>query len=233
MQGKFSFGVLLTLALFAWGCDDDGGMGMFVSCGNGTLEGGEQCDDGNTTVCDGCSDTCQTETGPVCCGDGMVEPPETCDDGNTVPGDGCSDTCTMEPLANCTITFGPPLCPDQAAVCGATSSGGGCEFANLPFCYDTGTFSYESTPGNPVTINLAGDLNSLLVFFAAAGTGQGEMTFFDAQDAQVGPPLTTNGNCLAFMPARQMVNFSSPFRRITFEATGSDVVYVDTFEVNP
>ncbi len=84
-----------------------------------------------------------------------------------------------------------------------------------------------------MTINLAGDLNSLLVFFAAAGTGQGEMTFFDAQNAQVDAPLMTNGDCSTAMPAKQMVNFSSPVRRITFEPTGSDVVYVDTFEVNP
>ena len=125
-------------------------------------------------------------------------------------------------------------CPDQTPVCGATfSGGGGCTIAGLLFCYDTGSFSYESTPGNPVTINLADDLNSLLVFFATAGTGQGVMTFFDAQAGQVGAPLMTNGNCLAFMPVRQMVNFSSPVRRITFEPTGSDVVYVDTFEVNP
>ena len=32
---------------------------------------------------------------------------------------------------------------------------------------------YVSTPDNPVTIDLADDLNSLLVFFATAGTGQG------------------------------------------------------------
>ena len=84
-----------------------------------------------------------------------------------------------------------------------------------------------------MTIDLATDLNSLRVFFSTAGTGQGVMTFFDAQDVQVGAPLMTNGNCLMLMPDRQMVNFSSPVRRITFEPTGSDTVYVDTFEVNP
>ena len=103
----------------------------------------------------------------------------------------------------------------------------------MQFCYDTGVFSYESTPGNPVTITLDDDLNSLLVFFASAGPAPGVMTFFDAQDVQVGAPLMTNGNCLVLMPNRQMVNFSSPVRRIIFEPTGSDTVYVDTFEVNP
>ncbi len=194
-----SVGIVLALALFAWGCDGDDDGGMFASCGDGVVDGGEQCDDGNTA-----------------------------------PGDGCSDTCTLELLANCTITFDGALnCPDPTQVCGATFSDGGCIFANLPFCYDTGAFSYESTPGNPVTITLDGDLNSLLVFFASAGPAPGVMTFFDAQDVQVGAPLMSNGNCLVLMPARQMVNFSSPVRRITFQPTGSDAVYVDTFEVNP
>jgi cysteine-rich repeat protein len=31
-------------------------------CGNGVIEGGEQCDDGNTANADGCSDVCQVET---------------------------------------------------------------------------------------------------------------------------------------------------------------------------
>jgi uncharacterized protein (TIGR03382 family) len=31
-------------------------------CGNGTVDPGETCDDGNTTAGDGCSATCQTET---------------------------------------------------------------------------------------------------------------------------------------------------------------------------
>jgi len=34
-------------------------------CGNGTVEGSEQCDDGNTTDGDGCSATCTTEAGAV------------------------------------------------------------------------------------------------------------------------------------------------------------------------
>ncbi len=34
-------------------------------CGNGTTEGNETCDDGNTIDGDGCSSTCQTEGGPA------------------------------------------------------------------------------------------------------------------------------------------------------------------------
>ncbi|MEQ9500380.1 MAG: DUF4215 domain-containing protein [Deltaproteobacteria bacterium] len=35
-------------------------------CGNGVVESGEQCDDGNTTNGDGCDDMCQTEMPPGC-----------------------------------------------------------------------------------------------------------------------------------------------------------------------
>jgi cysteine-rich repeat protein len=45
--------------------DDDG-----PTCGNGQVETGEQCDDGNTNSNDGCSSTCQTESCPTECPDG-------------------------------------------------------------------------------------------------------------------------------------------------------------------
>ncbi len=61
-------------------------------CGNGALEAGETCDDGNTQNGDGCSATCDTEAivppAPVpvpepVCGNGVKEGAEICDDGNT------------------------------------------------------------------------------------------------------------------------------------------------------
>src|ERR1041384_1372762 len=54
------------------------------SCGNGTVEGPEVCDDGNTEDADGCSSNCSSA-----CGNGEEEEDETCDDGNDEPGDGC------------------------------------------------------------------------------------------------------------------------------------------------
>src|SRR5262249_48383395 len=37
-----------------------------VSCGNGAIELGEACDDGNTVAGDGCSPACTVETGFTC-----------------------------------------------------------------------------------------------------------------------------------------------------------------------
>ncbi len=65
-----------------------------IECGNGLVEGGEICDDGNLINGDGCSNLCANEL----CGDTVVQPllGEECDDGNATIGDGCSATCTVE-----------------------------------------------------------------------------------------------------------------------------------------
>src|SRR5262245_55511668 len=67
-------------------------------CGNGVVEPGETCDDGNRIDGDGCNHDCL----PTRCGDGILTPAlgEACDDGNTAPGDGCSPTCTIEDCGN-------------------------------------------------------------------------------------------------------------------------------------
>ncbi|MCY1059607.1 DUF4215 domain-containing protein [Nannocystis sp. SCPEA4] len=95
------------------------------SCGNGELDPGEECDDGNTYALDGCTDGCRLATcgdglptddeecdgGPdnmfeswdctpgcqlAACGDGMKHwLDEDCDDGNNLDGDGCNADCTL------------------------------------------------------------------------------------------------------------------------------------------
>ncbi len=77
-------------------------------CGNSVVQSGEQCDDGNATVGDGCSDTCQYELGWSCnhnepsvcttsCGDNIVAGVEECDNDLTnTSGDGCDAFCHIE-----------------------------------------------------------------------------------------------------------------------------------------
>jgi cysteine-rich repeat protein len=104
-----------------------------ATCGDGVVDGsifppsGEQCDDGNTNDGDGCSSTCQPESGYLCfdefnyqftecyvprCGDGHITrsisglASESCDDGNTASDDGCSSFCVAEPGWDCN-TAGP------------------------------------------------------------------------------------------------------------------------------
>jgi len=60
-------------------------------CGNGILEAGEACDDGNPNDSDGCDSNCRSEN----CGNGTLDPGEECDDGGTEDYDGCSAFCTV------------------------------------------------------------------------------------------------------------------------------------------
>ncbi len=116
------------------------------TCGNGKVDPGEQCDDGNMLSGDGCSRLCQIESDwppgcptPPCrlvvCGDGVLDSSETCDDGNITSGDGCSGDCqTVEEGWRCPWTGHRciPICGDRllkgSETCddGNTASGDGC-----------------------------------------------------------------------------------------------------------
>lgn len=88
-------------------------------CGNGRVEGKEECDDGNRVDTDTCSNTCKTRR-PVC-GNRKLEATEECDDGNTVAGDGCSARCLKEPVCGNGKKEAGEACDD-----GNTRNGDGC-----------------------------------------------------------------------------------------------------------
>jgi cysteine-rich repeat protein len=88
-----------------------------ITCGDGVVDQGERCDDGNTSNTDGCLNTCV----PASCGDGFTEAGvEACDDGNQSNTDSCTNTCKV---ARCGDGFvqGTEACDD-----GATDNGGSC-----------------------------------------------------------------------------------------------------------
>lgn len=62
-------------------------------CGDGVLDRGEECDDGNRLVTDGCV---QCTIVPLC-GNQRLEFNEQCDDSNTIATDGCAG-CVLVPL---------------------------------------------------------------------------------------------------------------------------------------
>jgi cysteine-rich repeat protein len=109
-------------------------------CEDGLLVGTEVCDDGGLPSSgngDGCSSTCQVETGWTCkqveglsvceekCGDGINIGKKPCDDGNTADGDGCSSTCTIEDGWTC--DGGSPTSPDVCAPILTTGSSDECK----------------------------------------------------------------------------------------------------------
>ena len=106
--------------------------GLIDDCGDGNLDNGEHCDDGNDIDNDGCTNACTL----TFCGDGDLQQPngqgtggpqndgiEGCDDGNLVNDDSCDNNCdsTIEgPCGNSIINTGEQ-CDD-----GDTESGDGC-----------------------------------------------------------------------------------------------------------
>lgn len=84
---------------------------LSAACGNGLIDLGEQCDDGNTSDGGGCSRVCQEEAGWTCsgepsvcstiCGDGIAAGTEECDAGgaNGTTECGCQSTCSYRAAA--------------------------------------------------------------------------------------------------------------------------------------
>ncbi|BEU95179.1 DUF4215 domain-containing protein [Acidovorax sp. DW039] len=93
-------------------------------CGNGILEPGEACDDGNTTTerscpngessCRICTATCTwldiaPVVSPAVCGNGIVESGEVCDDGNNINETSCTGGDAHCNMCNATCTATIPL----------------------------------------------------------------------------------------------------------------------------
>jgi cysteine-rich repeat protein len=68
-------------------------------CGDGLLQEGEACDDGNAINSDGCDSACVEATA---CGDGITfnqaGGTEQCDDANADNNDGCDSACQLDPV---------------------------------------------------------------------------------------------------------------------------------------
>ncbi len=86
MESSVVFRALAVTLLLA-GCGSDSGDEDGPVCGDGAVEGTEECDDGNATSGDSCDTECRFESGWDCsgspcvpaCGDGLVVGEEVCD----------------------------------------------------------------------------------------------------------------------------------------------------------
>jgi len=88
-------------------------------CGNGTVEQGEQCDDGNADNTDACLTTCVDAS----CGDGFTQTGvEQCDDGNADNTDACLTTCVDASCNDGFIQTGVEACDPEASPNGCSLS---------------------------------------------------------------------------------------------------------------
>jgi cysteine-rich repeat protein len=92
-----------------------------TECGDGVIDGSEECDDSNLIDGDGCDSNCST----TACGNTILTAGEQCDDGNLADGDCCSSGCLFESLgASCDDN---EICSltdecDGAGICVGTST---------------------------------------------------------------------------------------------------------------
>lgn len=137
-----------------------------ANCGNGAVDTNETCDDGDAISLDGCSSTCQIETGYTCsgtpssctllCGNGAINAGEGCDDGNNVSSDGCSSLCVVETGYTCTgapsnCTYGgggsPTSCPSYCLSLGYHGIPEGSCRQNANTCINFGETCTPPMPG--------------------------------------------------------------------------------------
>lgn len=118
-----------------------GGRLTLSLCGNGVLDKGEECEDGNRVSDDGCSNRCRLECGAEeCwprCGDGIITAGEECDRGplnnNTLPN-ACRTNC-KNPRCGDSVTDAGEQCdegPDMSFLLPNTCRPG----CGLPTCGD-------------------------------------------------------------------------------------------------
>ncbi len=92
-------------------------------CGDGTLDVGETCDDGNRLFCDGCNSSCDVEGSPACPADGRLctadcHPTQGCVFTNEPDGSACWDdgsVCTTDTCASGWCRHDPMVCNDGIA----------------------------------------------------------------------------------------------------------------------
>lgn len=119
-----------------------GGTGTPV-CGDGGIDPGEACDDGNSVDTDACTSACKL----AACGDGFVHANvEQCDDKNTDNSDACLNVCDNATCGDGFVQAGleacddgnlvdtdtcTTLCADAACGDGHIQPGEGCDDANM------------------------------------------------------------------------------------------------------
>jgi cysteine-rich repeat protein len=163
---------------------------QFYECGDGSTNGSEQCDDGDSTSGDGCSATCVTEF----CGDGVINnTTEECD-GAPVGGVACLADCSLEEVvapqtcAECTTS----ACGALEGLCDAaenTDATNGNRCRNLLSCYETSACALDVDP-------VVCTCGTFAEIDCAGGEADGACLAVARRSAGTNVPLTNNASVL-------------------------------------
>jgi len=138
----------------------DGTTGVQPVCGDGVIEGGEECDDGPNNDDAG---ACTTKCTEAICGDGFVQFEEACDDGNADSTDGCV-ACIIPHSCKEILAYdpqvvtgqhmidadGPEMMPLIPVFCDMTLDGGGWTLVERSPAGDPiGVALFKDFPQNP------------------------------------------------------------------------------------
>jgi hypothetical protein len=95
-------------------------------CGDGIVDEGEACDDGEANSATE-PDACRPDCSAPRCGDAVRDSGEACDDGGEAPLDGCAADCTIE-------VIGDRLCAPCVADADCGPAGYACVAGTEPYC---------------------------------------------------------------------------------------------------
>jgi len=123
-----------------------------LDCGDGIMDSGEECDDGNDDSTDACVNCFVAR-----CGDGVLAVAEECDDGNNVGGDGCDRICVVEQCGDDKLDGGEECEVDDEQDCTST-----CGTAGHRTCSQTECAWTECVPPQEVCNYADDDCNEII-----------------------------------------------------------------------
>ncbi|MEZ4364920.1 MAG: hypothetical protein R2939_01370 [Kofleriaceae bacterium] len=139
------------------------GVCAVTGCGDGTVDVGEECDDGDAIDDDECTNAC---TLPVC-GDGVRQGAETCDDGAGNGDDrACTASCRINVCGDGLVQLGVEACDAGAAnaddgpcttACTVATCGDGLVWAGVEACDDGNLASGDGCRGDCAKLEACGD----------------------------------------------------------------------------
>ncbi len=141
-------------------------------CGNGTVDGAEQCDTSGESAT--CNSNCTTSR----CGDSVrnTTAGEQCDDGNTSANDGCSATCQNEGLTHdaCanpqTVTNGTRILSNVGATTDGPDEAANCRFFDRSQIESDVWYCYTATCTGPAVVSLCGsEFDTKLAVYSGCG----------------------------------------------------------------